>query len=203
MTSQQVFERARDGFGWPLSTWRKKVRRVFGAALLALAMFAGAPATMASADPGTPPPDPGDVVLILTSPSGPAVPVNPFKPKPGGPLDPCDTESGTIWGQNAYGEVLWRLQMNINWCWDYSTVTYVYRWQTISVGGYGWRDFGTVSDSNSEPPTGAAQYQAFHEHHFARCYISPWGEVCVDHTYPYVNMTVTNYGGWSSSAGTY
>ena len=113
----------------------------------------------------------------------------------------CDERWASIAGYNGGGETMWSLAQRVYWCYDGANVTYTYRTvHPYSNNGYQWYDLGTVSDSES-CCLPSARYQAYHRHYFARCWPSPWGDQCGDHTRPWVEHLVTGYGGYATNAG--
>lgn len=139
--------------------------------------------------------DRGAVALVLFDPglaSEIEIPV-------GVMADTCKDIHPSIRGVNGWGETLWRLVLNVSWCYDGSVVTYYYQYHSTSTS-YDWADLGTEADSVSSPSTGYSFTDGYHRQHFARCaYIPNW--TCWDDVHPWVSSRVTGYGGWATNAG--
>jgi hypothetical protein len=112
----------------------------------------------------------------------------------------CITTYHNITGANQWGEWLWRLEQNTYWCWDGSIVTYAARNTPVYTYGVGWRTGGIMS--SSESGVGTWEYRAYVQALFYRCAPSPWGEVCTDHVYPWIQSILRGDGTNGGSAGT-
>lgn len=114
--------------------------------------------------------------------------------------DACNSITHAIWGVNQWNEMLWKQEQYIYWCYDGTNVTYTYRTTPQFTYGVGWRAGGILSSSTGGG-AGYPQFQAYVQGIFYRCYLTPWGEACTDYTYPWIDSTVTGYGGSGGTAG--
>jgi hypothetical protein len=111
----------------------------------------------------------------------------------------CSETHPDIHGVNQWGEQLWRLQLNVSWCYDGAVNTYYFSYHDAPTWS-DWWNIGTEEDTTSYPQTGNPQTSQYHRHHFARCANVPeW--VCWDDVHPWLRVYVYGDGYSSSSAG--
>lgn len=71
----------------------------------------------------------------------------------------CTSGGASSWGENAFGGVLFKLTLDISWCYDGSSVwggSYTWNWST----GYGWSFNKWTNPPNDWYVPGYAEYHA-------------------------------------------
>jgi len=173
------------------------------ALVLAVAMImTSLTAVPASADPGTA--DPGKLARVITDTGSGGVKAHPKGAAPSGGFTAmasgCTTTYHNITGVNGSGQWLWRLEQNTYWCWDGTYVTYASRTTPAYTYGLGWR-FGGLN-SSTETGVGTGEFRGYVQAQFYRCMITPFGELCYDHVYPWIQSILRGNGTSGGSAGT-
>jgi hypothetical protein len=109
----------------------------------------------------------------------------------------CYDWVASIWATNYFGDKIWEYFQEINWCWDGSVITYLYRNRWGSAYIEFWQFQGHIQNSEGG---GLYQfsYRAFTQGQFGHC---PPANGCYEWRYPWLDMTVQGDGGYFGSAG--
>jgi hypothetical protein len=97
-------------------------------------------------------------------------------------------------GYNAFGYELFSLKQRIDWCGNGSTITSVQRTRWIETYAPGWS--GTIIQDPTWGGVGQWSFRAFTQAEMILNLVYPW-----QHSYPWLDMTVTAAGGLSGSGG--
>lgn len=108
----------------------------------------------------------------------------------------CKTITGTVVANSALGEA-WRYGQESTWCYTGSTITYRYSRGIVSCCGTFWSFEGNqeVTSSTGYP------FTAYRMGKFCYNVPSPFGWICTNVKYPWVQQTMRANGSYSQSWG--
>ena len=109
----------------------------------------------------------------------------------------CWTFTKTLNAKNFFGMTMWAYKLRIDWCGNGSTVTDVLRTQRTGHVYHAYWSWNHI-DSATSGGRGKTWYWYFTQAEFRYC---PVGQGCINHRYPYVEMTVRPNGTLSGAMG--
>ena len=107
----------------------------------------------------------------------------------------CRTVSASVAGKNIFGVVHWRYTQRISWCYDGFRITSVSRTVLPEVYTLFWAFKGNVQNW-TVGGRGSTSFRGFAQGYFALCAALV---ECVQHSYPWIDITVRGNGGYSIS----
>lgn len=109
----------------------------------------------------------------------------------------CWTITKTLNAKNFFGMTMWAYKVRIDWCGDGAKITDVLRktrWGEVYHAYWSWSHI----DLSTSGGAGKTWYSYFTQAEFRYC---PVGQGCVNHRYPYIDMTVKPNGVVTGSMG--
>ncbi len=104
----------------------------------------------------------------------------------------------TVEGKNAIGMTLWKYVQRIDWSFDGSKITSKFRTRSGTVYMPFWKFDGHIGNQESGG-VGQWSYRAWTQGEFSLCLGGNIG--CIQHAYPWIDMTVYGNGGWYGDKG--
>lgn len=101
--------------------------------------------------------------------------------------------------KNAVGQKLFSYYQKVDWCYDGTTITSVNRTRWAETYALWWQFNGHIANTTSGG-AGKANYRAFTQGSFSLCI--GWQSIgCLQHKYPWIDMTVRANGTWNYTGG--
>jgi len=104
----------------------------------------------------------------------------------------------TFEAKNVIGMTLWKYTQQIDWCYDGSKVTSKFRTRYGTVYMPFWKFNGHIGNQE-QGGEGQWSYRAWTQGEFSLCLGGNIG--CIQHVYPWIDMTVYGNGGWHGEKG--
>lgn len=136
----------------------------------------------------------GATGLAPTEPAGDVQPAA-IVPPPGG--GSCKWAQVERWAKNVLGQKLWSYFQKIEWCYNGTYITAKTRLRWAEVYFPGWEFKGHIGNYESGG-VGYWSYRAWTQGKFSFC---PLNLGCIQHVYPWIDMTVYANGNWTYSWG--